>query len=92
MNDLFKPKRVYMKISETAQRKGIETYCDEDSLRNFNSIYKGQLISALKTALELLVGEPIMIMTEKDYETEQRQSPEPKLKNERTRDSNREKN
>lgn len=71
MSNIFKPKKVFLKISETMQRKGLETYCNEEALKGFDSLYKNQLISTLQGALEILIGEPVIIMSREAYETQQ---------------------
>ena len=74
MMEILKAKKVFMKVTETAKRKGIETYCDTVALANFNPVYKGQLISAMQTALELLIGEPIMITTVRELDGQREHS------------------
>jgi len=58
---MFKPRKVFIKVSETTARKGIETFSDSKALSNFDPAYKGQLISFLQVALEILIGERIII-------------------------------
>ena len=67
MTELFKAKKVFLKVTETNARKGIETYCDEKALREFNPVYKGQVISTLQTALEMLVGDQLIIIPAGEY-------------------------
>ena len=60
-NEMLKPKKVFFKVTESDSRKGITTYCDDEALMQFNPIYKNQLIAALQSALESLIGVPIQI-------------------------------
>ena len=71
--ELFgKQRKVFLKVQESRERRGVETYCDEGSLVNLAPVYKEQVISALTTALELLIGTKIVIKTmRQEYEDQQ---------------------
>jgi len=72
-SEMLKAKKVFLKISESNQRKGIETYCDEDALRNFDPLYKNQIISAISGAIEILIGEPIVISRAGDMDEHEKE-------------------
>lgn len=56
----MKPRRVFFKVSESLDRKGIETFYDEEALKRFGNVYKNQIASALLSAFELLTGQQII--------------------------------
>lgn len=63
LKDILKPKKVFFKVTESDSRKGITTYCDDIALAEFNPVYKNQLIAALTSALESLIGVHIQIVS-----------------------------
>jgi len=55
MNELFSSKlKTYIKVTESRNGKGIETYFDIDNLRNINLVYKEQLLSVFISGVNML--------------------------------------
>ena len=87
--NLFKKdeRKLYIRVVDSIRGLGIETFCDDKALLNMNAVYKSQTISALQTALEMLIGQQVVIQVVGDMydgqkeDSRSREAPEPVEKN-----------